>query len=224
MSDVASNILQLNSELPANVKLVAVSKTKTVADILEAYNAGHKCFGENKAQELLAKKDLLPSDIEWHFIGHLQTNKVKFITPFISMIQSVDSVKLLKVINSEAAKIGKIVNCLLQLYIAEEETKFGFSMDELISLFESETLDNMSNIKICGLMGMASFTDNTGQVRKEFMYLKKCFDKLKSEYFSENSYFREVSIGMSSDYKIAIEAGSTMVRIGSMVFGERGAI
>ena len=221
MSDVASNILQLNSELPANVKLVAVSKTKTVADILEAYNAGHKCFGENKAQELLAKKDLLPSDIEWHFIGHLQTNKVKFITPFVSMIQSVDTVKLLTVINSEAAKTGKVINCLLQLYIAEEETKFGFSMEELIFMIDSKTLDNMSNIKICGLMGMASFTDNVSQIKKEFTYLKKCFDKLKSEYFSENSYFREVSIGMSSDYKIAIEAGSTMVRIGSMVFGER---
>ena len=221
MSDVASNILQLKNELPAHVKLVAVSKTKTVEDIFEAYNAGHKCFGENKAQELLSKKGFLPCDIEWHFIGHLQTNKVKLIVPFVNMIQSVDSVKLLTTINNEAAKAGRVVNCLLQLYIAEEETKFGFAMNELTSLFESETLDSMNNIRICGLMGMASFTDNVSQVRKEFAYLKECFDKLKAEYFSNTPYFKEVSTGMSSDYKIAIEAGSTMVRIGSMVFGER---
>jgi pyridoxal phosphate enzyme (YggS family) len=221
VSDIASNILKLNSELPANVRLVAVSKTKTVEEIFEAYNAGHKCFGENKAQELLAKKDFLPSDIDWHFFGHLLTNKVKFIVPFVSMIQSVDTVKLLTVINNETAKIGKVVNCLLQLYIAEEETKFGFSIDELISVIESKTLDRMSNIRICGLMGMASFTDNVSQVKKEFAYLKECFDKLKAEYFDKNPYFKEISIGMSSDYKIAIEAGSTMVRIGSMVFGER---
>ena len=188
MSDIASNILKLKSELPAGVKLVAVSKTKTVEEIFEAYNAGHKCFGENKAQELLAKKDFLPSDIEWHFIGHLQSNKVKFIAPFISIIQSVDSIKLLTVINNEAAKMGKVVNCLLQLYIAEEESKFGFSMDELTSVFESKAIDNMINIRICGLMGMASFTDNVCQVRKEFAYLKECFDKLKVEYCSKNSY------------------------------------
>jgi pyridoxal phosphate enzyme (YggS family) len=221
VSVIASNILKFKNELPASVKLVAVSKTKTVEEILEAYNAGHKCFGENKAQELLAKKDLLPVDIEWHFIGHLQTNKVKFIVPFISMIQSVDSVKLLTFINSEAAKAGKTVNCLLQLYIAEEESKFGFDIDELISLLESKTLDNMNNIRICGLMGMASFIDNVNQIRKEFSYLKECFDKLKANYFSKNSYFKEISIGMSGDYKIAIESGSTMVRVGSMIFGER---
>ena len=221
MSDIASNILKLKNELPTSVKLVAVSKTKTVEDIFEAYNAGHKCFGENKAQELLAKKDFLPADIEWHFIGHLQTNKVKFIVPFVSMIQSVDSVKLMTVINNEAAKAGKVVNCLLQLYIAEEETKYGFDMDELISLIESKALDSMTSIRICGLMGMASFTDDVNQVQKEFAYLKECFDKLKAEYFSKNLYFKEISMGMSDDYKIAIEAGSTMVRIGSMVFGER---
>ena len=221
MSDIASNILKLKNELPAHVKLVAVSKTKTVEEIFEAYSAGQKCFGENKAQEALAKKDLLPSDIEWHFIGHLQTNKVKFIAPFVSMIQSVDSVKLLTVINNEAAKAGKVVNCLLQLYIAEEETKFGFDIDELISVFESKTLDAMNNIKICGLMGMASFTDNINQVRKEFAYLKECFDKLKTTYFSENSYFKEISMGMSGDYKIAIEEGSTIIRVGSAIFGQR---
>jgi pyridoxal phosphate enzyme (YggS family) len=141
--------------------------------------------------------------------------------PFISMIQSVDSLKLMTVINNEAAKVGKIVNCLLQLYIAEEETKFGFSMDELIPVIESKIIDNMSNIRVCGLMGMASFTDNISQVRKEFAYLKECFDKLKAEYFSNNNCFSEISMGMSGDYKIAIEAGSTMVRIGSAVFGER---
>jgi pyridoxal phosphate enzyme (YggS family) len=218
---ITSNILKFKNELPANVKLVAVSKTKTVEEIFEAYNAGHKCFGENKAQELLAKKDSLPADIEWHFIGHLQTNKVKFIVPSVNMIQSVDSVKLLTVINNEAAKTGKAVDCLLQLYIAEEETKFGFDMVELISLFESQALGNMNNIRVCGLMGMASFTDDVIQIRKEFSHLKKCFDILKAEYFSENSCFKEISIGMSSDYKIAIEAGSTMIRVGSLVFGER---
>ena len=221
MSDIASNISTLKSELPDSVRLVAISKTKSVEEILEAYNAGQRRFGENKAQELLAKKDALSADIEWHFIGHLQTNKVKFIVPFVSMIQSVDSLKLLNVINNEAAKIGKVINCLLQLYIAEEETKFGFDMDELASVFESQTLNDMNNVIICGVMGMASFTEDTNQVRKEFTYLKECFDRLKSGYFKEDSGFREISMGMSGDYKIAIEAGSTMVRIGSMVFGER---
>jgi pyridoxal phosphate enzyme (YggS family) len=211
----------LKNELPAYVKLIAVSKTKTVEEILEAYNAGHKCFGENKAQELLAKKDFLPSDIEWHFIGHLQTNKVKFIAPFVNMIQSVDTAKLLTVINNEAARIGKVVNCLLQLHIAEEESKFGFSMDELVAVFESKMLDNMNNIRICGLMGMASFTENVSQVRKEFAYLKECFDKIKAKYFDDNSCFEKISMGMSDDYEVAVESGSTMVRIGSMIFGER---
>ena len=219
--DIASNILKLKSELPSGVKLVVVSKTKSVEEILEAYNTGHKLFGESKAQELLAKKDALPSDIEWHFIGHLQTNKVKFLVPFVSMIHSVDSLKLLTAINTEAAKTGKVVNCLLQLYIAEEETKYGFDMSDLISLFESEALKNMSNIKICGLMGMASFTDDVNQVRKEFSHLKDCFDKLKANYLSKDTCFKELSIGMSGDYKIAIETGSTMIRVGSMLFGER---
>jgi len=221
VSDIASNISKLKSELPDSVRLVAISKTKSIEEIFEAYNAGQRCFGENKAQELLAKKDALPADIEWHFIGHLQTNKIKYIVPFVSMIQSVDSVKLMTAINKEAAKIGKTVNCLLQLYIAEEETKFGFDMDELTSVFESQTLNNMNNVRICGVMGMASFTDNINQVRKEFAYLKECFDKLKTEYFNESSAFNEISMGMSDDYKIAIETGSTMVRIGGMVFGKR---
>lgn len=221
MPSVASNILKLKSELPPGIKLVAVSKTKTAAEILDAYGAGHKCFGENKAQELLAKKDALPSDIEWHFIGHLQTNKVKLIAPFISIIQSVDTLKLLTVINSEAARAGRVINCLLQLHIAEEETKFGFSIEELTTALVSGAVGNMHSVNICGLMGMASFTDNTSQVRKEFAYLKQCFDRLKHEYFGTTPHFKEISMGMSGDYKTAIEAGSTMVRIGGKLFGER---
>ncbi len=221
MSDTASNIAKLRAELPPNVKLVAVSKTKPVRDILDAYNDGQKCFGENRVQELLGKKDLVPWDVEWHLIGHLQKNKVKYIVPFISMIQSVDSFGLLSVINNEASKINRVINCLLQIHIAEEETKFGFSMDELVNGLENQQHNTIPYLRICGVMGMATYTDDYTKVRKEFGYLRNCFEILKKRYFNIGTHFREISMGMSGDYKVAIEEGSTMVRIGSMLFGDR---
>jgi hypothetical protein len=219
--DITSNILKIRNELPATVKLIAVSKTKPVRDIMEAYNAGQKCFGENRVQELLSKKDNVPWDVEWHLIGHLQSNKVKLVVPFISMIQSVDSFRLLSVINNEASSVNRVINCLLQIHIAEEETKFGFSMKELTGVIQTTEFSQMNFVRICGVMGMATFTDDYDQVRKEFTYLKNCFDLLKNRYFTAGTHFREISMGMSGDYQIAIEAGSTMVRIGSLVFGER---
>ena len=221
MPDIANNIAYLKSQLPASVSLVAVSKTKPVSDIELAYNAGQRIFGENRVQELLNKKDLLPSDIEWHLIGHLQTNKVKYIVPFISMIQSVDSFKLLFSIDSEAQKINRVINCLLQIHIAREETKFGFSMNELSENLRSADMLNLRNVRICGVMSMATFTSDTDQVKKEFRYLKDCFHSLKNKYFESVSAFKEISMGMSGDYKIAVNEGSTMVRIGSLIFGER---
>ena len=221
MSDIGANITSLKQKIPSSVKLVAVSKTKPASDIIIAYNTGQRRFGENRVQEILNKKDLLPSDIEWHLIGHLQSNKVKFIVPFISMIQSVDSFKLLKTINSEALKINREIDCLLQIHIAEEETKFGFSMNELYEMADSPEFANLKNVRICGVMGMATFTDNTDQVRKEFNYLVKCFNSLKNRYFTDVPEFMEISMGMSGDYNIAIREGSTIVRIGSLIFGER---
>lgn len=203
------------------MKLVAVSKTKPVGDILEAYNAGQRCFGENRVQELLSKKDLLPRDVEWHLIGHLQSNKVKYLVPFVSMIQSVDSYKLLSVINNEANSISRVVSCLLQIHIATEETKYGFSMPELTHAIENNDFTQMKSVRICGVMGMATFTEDFNQVKVEFNYLKECFDILKRKYFNSDNHFREISMGMSGDYQIAVESGSTMVRIGSLIFGER---
>jgi pyridoxal phosphate enzyme (YggS family) len=221
MPDIANNIAYLKSQLPASVSLVAVSKTKPVSDIELAYNAGQRIFGENRVQELLNKKDLLPSDIEWHLIGHLQTNKVKYIVPFISMIQSVDSFKLLFSIDSEAQKINRVIDCLLQIHIAREETKFGFSMCDLSDFLQKEDVALMRNIRICGVMGMATFTSDTGQVKNEFAFLRKCFNSLKDSFFNESSDFRQISMGMSGDFELAIDEGSTMVRIGSLIFGER---
>ena len=221
MTDIAANINTLRRQLPSAVKLVAVSKTLPVSDILVAYKYGQRIFGENRVQELINKKDLLPQDIEWHFIGHLQSNKVKFIVPFIGMIQSVDSYKLLKTINTEALKINKITDCLLQIHIATEETKFGFSMQELLEMTELQDFKKMQNIKICGVMGMATFTSDTKQVSSEFSYLFSCFRTLKNDYFAGNNNFKEISMGMSGDFKIAVAEGSTIVRIGSLIFGER---
>ncbi len=195
------------------VTLVAVSKTKPVEDILELYDPGQRDFGENYVQELLEKANQLPKDIRWHFIGHLQTNKVKLIVPFVQLIHGVDSLKLLKEINKEAGKAGKIVDCLLQVHIAKEETKFGFDEQELLTADWSD----MENVNVAGLMGMASFTDDMDKVRKEFQKLRVVFDKLSML----NAQFSILSMGMSSDYKIAIEEGSNMVRIGSLLFGER---
>jgi PLP dependent protein len=221
MSDISDNINHLKSQLPSTVKLVAVSKTKPVTDILEAYNSGQRLFGENRVQELLNKKDLLPADIEWHLIGHLQSNKVKYIVPFISVIQSVDSIKLLVSINSEAKKNNRVIDCLLQIHIASEQTKFGFSMCDLAEIMRSEDVSMLRNIKLCGVMGMATFTSDSAKIKKEFAYLRNCFNSLKNNYFSSIPEFTEISMGMSGDYKIAIEEGSTMIRIGSLIFGER---
>lgn len=207
--------------IPANVNLVAVSKTKPITDILNIYNKGQRIFGENKVQELVDKHPQLPKDIEWHFIGHLQRNKVKFIVPIVSLIHSVDSARLLKEINKQANKIGGIVNCLLQFHIAKEETKFGFDMTEVETLFESPEYSEIKNIRICGVMGMGTFIDDESITREEFQNLKNIFNTLKKNYFKDDSYFKEISMGMSGDYKIAIEEGSTLVRIGSALFGAR---
>jgi PLP dependent protein len=221
MSDIAENIKYIKSQISPSVKLVAVSKTIPVNDVLIAYNTGHRYFGENRVQELLSKKDLLPPDIEWHLIGHLQTNKVKYIVPFISLVQSVDSFKLLKTINSEALKISRVINCLLQIHIAEEETKFGFSMNEINEMIHSSEFSDLGNVNIMGIMGMATFTTDENQVRKEFIYLCNCYNDLKLGYFNGKQQFKEISMGMSGDYKIAVQEGSTLIRIGSLIFGER---
>ena len=224
MKDITLNINKIRSQLSPAVKIVAVSKTRTAEDIMEAYNTGQRIFGENRVQELLSKKDLLPQDIQWHLIGHLQSNKVKFIVPFVRIIHSVDSYKLLLLINNEAEKASKVVDCLLQFHIASEESKFGFSMEEVTVMLESASFKSLKNVNVCGLMGMATFTDNTEIVRNEFRYLKSCFDKLKHDYFHLSEKFSEVSMGMSGDYLLAVEEGSTMVRIGSLIFGERQKI
>jgi PLP dependent protein len=221
MTGISENINHIKATLPAGVKLVAVSKTKPVGDILEIYRSGQRLFGENRVQELLNKKDLLPADIEWHLIGHLQTNKVKFIVPFIGMIQSVDSFKLLSLINQEASKIDRVINCLLQVHIADEQSKYGFSVKELSDLLQKEDLTALKNVRICGLMGMATFTQDSDQVFKEFSFLREYFDSLRITSFKSSSDFREISMGMSGDYNIALKAGSTMVRIGSLIFGSR---
>jgi pyridoxal phosphate enzyme (YggS family) len=199
-----------------NVSLVAVSKTKSVEEIKELYDLGQKIFGENYVQELVEKQQELPKDIRWHFIGHLQTNKVKLIIPFVQLIQSVDSLKLLKEINKQAEKIGKVVECLLEVHIAQEETKFGLDEKELHELFVTNSHE-LKNVKIVGLMGMASLTDDMEKVRKEFKKIKSVFEQL----MTHDSGFKTLSIGMTADYKIAIEEGSNMVRIGSLIFGER---
>ena len=218
---VADNLQSIFKELPEQVRLIAISKTKTPDQIMEAYNAGHLDFGENKAQELLPKYEALPKDIHWHMVGHLQSNKVKYIAPFIKLIHSIDSLKLLKTVNKEARKNDRIIQCLLQLHIAEEESKFGLQYEEACGLLESEAFRNMENVEICGLMGMATLTDNTDQIRSEFRQLKQYFDTIRERYFPGKASFREVSMGMSGDYRLAVEEGSTMVRIGSAIFGER---
>lgn len=214
---ITDNLNQIKSTLPKNVTLVAVSKTKPNKDILEAYNTGQRVFGENKVQELTTKHEELPKDIEWHMIGHLQRNKVKYIAPFVSLIHGVDSFKLLKEINKRAKQNNRIIDCLLQIHIAEEQTKFGFSESEVIELLKSEDFKSLENIKINGLMGMATFTENENQIKKEFKSLYTLFSQLNLQ----NSTLKTLSMGMSGDYKIAIDEGSTMVRVGSSIFGER---
>lgn len=215
--NIAENIKKIKSSIPQEVKLVVVTKTHPVDRILEAYNAGHKIFGENRVQELVEKQKQLPKDIEWHLIGHLQTNKVKMIAPFVSLIHSVDSLKLLTEINKCAEKENRTIDCLLQIYIAKEDTKFGLSTEEAESLLASEEFKQMKHIRITGLMGMATLTDNETQIRNEFLSLKKFYDRLCAQY----PLFKTLSMGMSSDYKIAIEEGSNLIRVGSAIFGER---
>ena len=217
---IKDNLLQIKSSLPEHVTFVAVSKTKPISDLMEAYNAGQRIFGENKIQEMTEKWEQMPKDIQWHMIGHIQTNKVKFMAPYVSLIHGVDSLKLLEEINKQALKNNRIINCLLQIHIAEEETKFGLNEDELKDLLASESFINLKNIKIVGLMGMATFTENQNQIKKEFEQLKSIFDTKKSLSIA-NSQLSILSMGMSGDYKLAIECGSTMVRIGSSIFGGR---
>ena len=219
---IANNLLKYKKELDASaVELVAVSKFQDADAVLEAYNAGQRVFGENIVQELVEKQAVLPNDIKWHLIGHLQTNKVKYIAPFISVIESVDSLKLLQEINKQALKNKRVIDCLLQVYIADEDTKFGLGFDEVVELLRSEEFQEMKNVRIIGLMGIASNTDTEKQIRDEFEELKVLFDGVKLSYFRKEDSFEELSMGMSSDYKIAIEEGSTMVRIGSSIFGKR---
>jgi len=219
---IADNIDRIKSILPEHVRLIAVSKTKPVESILEAYNHGQRAFGENKVQEMSDKYEELPKDIEWHFIGHLQSNKIKYIAPFVQLIHGVDSFKLLKAINLEAKKADRIIPCLLQFHIAEEETKFGLSIEEAIEMLNSEEFKSLMNVKISGVMGMATYTDDENQIRKEFKCLKTYFELLKMNYFDDNNTdFKDISMGMSGDYLLAIAEGSSMIRIGSNIFGER---
>lgn len=218
---IQSNIQELRQHIPSDVKLVCVSKFHPAETVMEAYDAGERIFGESRVQELVQKQPELPADIQWHFIGHLQTNKIKFIVPFVKLIHGVDSWKVLNEINKQAEKAAKKTACLLQIHIADEETKFGFSEEELIDLISGDELKKLQNVQIAGLMGMATYTEDEDQVRKEFRTLKVLFDKIKSEYFSDDEAFCELSMGMSQDYQIAIEEGSTMIRIGTSIFGER---
>ena len=219
---IQQNLNKIKSQLPAHVTLVAVSKTKPVADLMEAYNAGQRIFGENKIQEMTDKWEVMPKDIEWHMIGHVQTNKVKYMAPYVSLIHGVDSLKLLQEINKQAAKNNRLINCLLQVYIAEEESKFGLDEQELEEMLKQVQHDkeNYKNIRIVGLMGMATFTENQNQIEKELKHLKTIFEKYK-KLKTENCQLNTLSMGMSGDYQLAILCGSTMVRIGSSIFGSR---
>ena len=218
---VKDNLDKIKATIPEGVTLVAVSKTKPVSDIQEAYEAGQRVFGENHALEMRDKHEELPKDIQWHFIGHLQTNKIKYIIPFVTLILSIDTANLLEAVNKEAKKHDRVVDCLLQFHIAQEETKFGLDMEEARQLLDSEAFKQMENVRICGVMGMATFTDNEEEVRKEFKHLKDIFFILKNEYFADQPQFKEISMGMSDDYPIAIEEGATLVRVGSKIFGPR---
>ena len=219
--NIAENLQQVLSELPDGVRLVAVSKFHPNEAIEEAYRSGQRVFGESKVQEMTAKYESLPKDIEWHFIGHLQTNKIKYIVPYVALIHGIDSYKLLVEVNKQAEKAGKVVNCLLQLHIAEEETKFGFSFDECRDMLAESEWKTLSNIQLCGLMGMATNTDDNEQIEKEFCSLSSFFKEVKDSWFADTEAFRELSMGMSHDYHQAIAAGSTLIRVGSKIFGDR---
>ena len=221
MSQITKKIKELHETLPDSVRLVAVSKFHPQSSVEEAYAAGQRVFGESKVQEVTAKAEALPKDIEWHFIGHLQTNKVKYIAPFVRLIHSVDSLKLLSEINRCAEKNNRVIDCLLQVYIAQEDTKYGLDLEDCRTILTNELFLQMENIRIVGVMGMATFCEDENQIRSEFRTLKGVFDSLKKEFFSDKPYFKEISMGMSDDYPIAIEEGSTLVRIGSSIFGVR---
>ena len=217
---ITKNLTEIKSQLPTHVTLVAVSKTKPVSDLMEAYNAGQRIFGENKIQEMTEKWEQMPKDIEWHMIGHVQTNKVKFMAEYVSLIHGVDSLKLLQEINKQAKKYNRVIDCLLQIHIAEEETKFGLDEEELNHILTYDDFKSLENIKIVGLMGMATFTENQNQIEKEFNHLKTIFDKVAASKDAINRV-SILSMGMSGDYQLAISCGSTMVRIGSSIFGNR---
>jgi pyridoxal phosphate enzyme (YggS family) len=222
MGFVAEQLKDIKQALPAHVTLVAVSKTHPAALIQEAYDAGQRDFGENRVQELVAKQAELPNDIRWHLIGHLQRNKVKLMVPFVHLVHSIDSERLLQEVNKEAAAIGRVINVLLQFHIAKEESKFGFDMGEAETMLWSDGFKALRNVRVVGVMGMATFTEDTALIKSEFKRLKKIFDQLKDQFFSDSGYFQTVSMGMSSDYLMAVEEGSTMVRVGSSIFGKRG--
>lgn len=218
MSGIAERIQSVVASLPETARLVAVSKFNPAEAVLQAYNCGQRLFGESKVQELTGKYEVLPKDIEWHFIGHLQTNKVKYIAPFISLIQSVDSLKLMKEIDAQAKKVNRVIDCLLEIHVAQEETKYGFSIEELRELFRAHAFDVFENVNVVGLMGMASNTDDEVRIREEFRLLSDFYQEMKNSLAPQ---FRELSMGMSHDYHIAVEEGSTLVRVGSFIFGER---
>lgn len=218
---IKNNLLEVKAEIPQGVELVAISKYHLVEALQEAYDAGQRIFGESHVQELVGKEAVLPKDIIWHFIGHLQTNKVKYIAPFISLIHAVDTMKLLKEIDKQAEKAGRKINCLLQMHIAQEETKFGFAPDELKEMLAAGEWRQYEHVNIVGLMCMATNTDDDNQIRNEFHFARTIFDEVKKTYFEEDSLFKELSMGMSSDYPIAIQEGCTMVRVGSKIFGNR---
>jgi PLP dependent protein len=220
MSSIANSLNNIKASLPSHVTLVAVSKTKPVSDLMEAYNAGQRIFGENKIQEMTEKWQQMPKDIEWHMIGHVQSNKVKYMVPYVKLIHGVDSLKLLQEINRLAVKWRKHINVLLQVYIAEEETKFGLDAKELEVILDSDALKQMTNITITGFMGMASFTQDKNQIKKEFLYLKSLFDTYQ-KFEAKNVKLETLSMGMSGDYELAIACGSTMIRVGSSIFGGR---
>ncbi len=217
MNTIPQNIQNIKSQIGESCTLVAVSKTYPAETIIQAYNAGQRVFGENRVQELLSKKDLLPNDIQWHLIGHLQSNKIKYIIDFVSLIHSVDSEKLLQAIDKEAAKINRVVPCLLQMYIADEDTKFGLDETELYHILDN--LDQYKHIQIAGLMGMATNTSDQEKIKSEFKFLSELYHKVQSKYFSNNPNFQHLSMGMSSDYKLAVACGSNMIRVGSLIFG-----
>jgi len=219
MSSTIDNLKKIKSTISTNIKLVVVSKTRTIEDILEIYNNGHKIFGENKVQEIAAKYPLLPKNIEWHFIGHLQTNKVKYIASYINMIHSIDSLRLLQQINKQAIKNNRIIDCLFEILISNDITKYGLHYEDVVAVIENPSFKELHNIRIKGVMGMASLTDDKQLIRQEFKHLKHYFDSLKNKYFADDTEFSEISMGMSNDYLIAIEEGATIIRIGTAIFG-----